>query len=314
MLKMPEPLKGVFAALPTPLKVDGTIDHGTLDRIVDFVIGAGVQGVCVGGATGEYPHVESGDRHAIVQRVAARLPRDRSLLIGIGAASMHRTIELGRSALNAGAHALLVPMPMFFRYTQSDLAAYCVEVSETLRGRCLLYDLPDFTNGLSLETSLSLLEKQTFIVGIKDSSGRRDNLSRFASARGEREWTLLVGDDRLLHAGLQAGWNGAVSGVAAFCPELPSTLRQRVERGDQDEALRLQSLLDELIVRMSVLPVPWAIRVGLAARGIETGPLPLPLTSVRREQIRDFQTWFSAWVAALPITAMPTSSNTAASR
>jgi 4-hydroxy-tetrahydrodipicolinate synthase len=314
MLKMPEPLKGVFAALPTPLKIDGRVDEAILDRIVDFVIGAGVQGVCVGGATGEYPHFEAADRKAIVQRVAARLPRDRSLLVGIGASSMRRTLELGQAALDAGSHAVLLPMPMFFRYAQPDLAAYCVQVSEALRGRCLLYDLPDFTNGLAPETSLSLLEKQTFIVGIKDSSGRPDNLSRFADARGDRDWTLLVGDDRLLHAGLLAGWNGGVSGVAGFCPELILGLVQRVERGDREEALRWQALLDELITRMSVLPVPWAIRVGLAARGIDTGPLPLPLTSVRREQIRDFQTWFSAWLTALPIVAIPTSSNTAASR
>ena len=111
-------------------------------------------------------------------------------------------------------------MPMFFRYQQEDLQAFAAHVSRTLRAPCLLYDLPDFTNGLAPATALALLRDEEFIVGIKDSSGQEENLTTFAGARHGRGWTLLVGDDRLLHAGLQAGWDGSISGVAGCCPEL----------------------------------------------------------------------------------------------
>jgi hypothetical protein len=47
-----------------------------------------------------------------------------------------------------------------------------------------------------------------------------------------------------------------------------------------------------------VFPTPWAIRLGLAARGLETGPLPLPLAPARRRQAEQFQQWLPEWLRA----------------
>ena len=171
-------------------------------------------------------------------------------------------------------------------------------VSRALKAPCLLYDLPDFTNGLAPSTVLALMRDEEFIVGIKDSSGREENLKTFADARADGAATLLVGDDRLLRAGLQAGWDGGISGVAGCCPELLVAIVRSYRDGRLDDAARLQVLLDELISRLSVFPTPWGIRIALEARGLPTGPLPLPLTAARREQIREFQTWFRAWIVS----------------
>jgi 4-hydroxy-tetrahydrodipicolinate synthase len=294
-------MTGLFAAVATPIADDGRFDEAGFDRLVDFLVGAGVDGICIGVATGEYPHFETADRKAVIRRAAERLPGDRALLVGVGSSSVRGTIELGETAVAAGSRALLVPMPMFFRYQQEDLQAFAAHVSRTLRAPCLLYDLPDFTNGVSPATALALLRDEEFIVGIKDSSGREQNLETFAGARQGRGWTLLVGDDRLLHAGLRAGWDGSISGVAGCCPELLVAIVGSVRNGRPADAARLQALLDELIVRLSVFPTPWGIRIALEAREMPTGPLPLPLSPARVQQIREFQTWFRAWV----VTALP---------
>ncbi len=293
-------MKGLFAAVATPIHDDGRFDEAGFDRLVDFLVGAGVDGICIGGATGEYPHFETADRRAVIRRAAERLPDDRALLVGIGSSSVRGTISLGETAVGAGSRALLVPMPMFFRYQQEDLQAFAAHVSRVLHAPCLLYDLPDFTNGLSPATALSLLRDEEFVVGIKDSSGQEANLTTFVDARRDREWTLLVGDDRQLHAGLLAGWDGSISGVAGCCPELLVALVRSYEDGRRTETARLQALLDELIVRLSVFPTPWGIRIALEARGFATGPLPLPLTTGRRQQIVEFQDWFRAWIAQMP--------------
>jgi 4-hydroxy-tetrahydrodipicolinate synthase len=290
-------LNGVFAAIPTPVRDDGQLDFSTLDRLLRFVVDAGVHGVCVGGATGEYPHFEIAERKTIVRHVASILPGDRALLVGIGGPSMRHVLDLGRAGLEAGSRALLLPMPMFFRYQQQDLQAYCASVSRALAAPCLLYDLPDFTNALSPETALALLNDEEFVVGIKDSSGRAERLSTFAAPPRRAEWTLLVGDDRLLHAGLLAGWNGGISGVAALCPELMVNLWCAFNDGRADESAKIQRLVGELIAQLAAFPAPWGIRIGLGVRGIDTGPLPLPLTSTRQRQVRDFREWFTAWLA-----------------
>jgi 4-hydroxy-tetrahydrodipicolinate synthase len=289
-------IAGLFAAVATPVHADGRVDFRTLDRLIDFLVEAGASGVCLGGATGEYPHFETTDRKAVIQRVADRLPADRALVVGIGAPSMRHAIELGETAVEAGSRALLLPMPMFFRYEQEDLEAYCAHVSGALRAPCLLYNLPDFTNGLAAPTVLRLLQEAEFIAGIKDSSGSVENLAAFAQARSGRPWTLLVGDDRALFKGLQAGWDGGISGVAGFCPELLVAIYRSFVEGRRDEAARLQTLLDELISHLGPFPTPWGIRIGLAARGIDTGPLPLPVTPLRRRQIAAFREWLPEWL------------------
>ena len=65
--------------------------------------------------------------------------------------------------------------------------------------------------------------------------------------------------------GVKAGWNGGISGVAGFCPELMVRLYRRVVRGETSE----------------------------------TGPLPLPVTPRRRQQIEAFHAWFQPWLRTI---------------
>jgi 4-hydroxy-tetrahydrodipicolinate synthase len=289
-------IAGLFAAVATPTHEDGRIDGSTFDRLVDFLVEAGVSGICIAGATGEYPHFESADRKMVIRRAAERLPRECALLVGIGAPSMRHAIELGETAMEAGSRALLLPMPMFFRYQQEDLAAFASYVSGALRAPCLLYNLPDFTNGLDADTVVSLLREEEFVVGIKDSSGQAENIEAFSTARNGEVWTLLVGDDRLLRYGIRSGWNGGISGVAGFCPELLVALYRSLTAGKDEESARLQDLLNELIAQLAPFPTPWGIRIGLSARGIDTGPLPLPTTPARQQQIAAFTDWLPSWL------------------
>ena len=289
-------MKGVIAAVATPVRDDGRMDVGVFERLIDFLAGAGVHGVCLGGATSEYPNTDLADRKAAIGAARTRLPRERALLVGIGASSTRHVIDLGDTAFSAGACAVLLPMPMFFRYSQPDLRAYCAEVSRTLRKPCLLYDLPEFTNPLLPETSIALMRDEEFITGIKDSSGRIENLSTFAGARDDRGWTLLVGHDRLLADGLHAGWDGTISGVAGFCPELPRAIYDSVTQSNGARATALQALMDELLVQFAALPTPWAVRVGLAVRGFVMGPFSLPVSAERARDIEAFRTWVADWL------------------
>jgi dihydrodipicolinate synthase/N-acetylneuraminate lyase len=95
---------------------------------------------------------------------------------------------------------------------------------------------------------------------------------------------------------MDAGWDGGISGIASFCPELLLALHRGCRRGDVAEAQRQQALLEELIVQLSVFPAPWGVRLGLHARGIDTGPLPLPLSAERAEQAARFQQWLPGWL------------------
>jgi 4-hydroxy-tetrahydrodipicolinate synthase len=236
------------------------------------------------------------ERQTLVRRAAVRLPADKTLLVAIGAASPRHVLELGESAMASGAHALLLPMPFFFRYQQHDLAAFCRHVSSTLRAPCLLYDLPAFTTPIETDTVISLLQSEPYIVGIKDSSGNASRLDELVSARGEAPWSLMVGDDLLLGRGLDAGWNGGISGLASCCPELLVALYRSVTGGEAIERTRYEAQLAELALRLSPFPTPWGIRLVLRARGLHPGPLPWPLSPTRRSQIERLEAWVSEHV------------------
>ncbi len=289
-------LTGLFAALATPVGPDGAVDLDTLDRLCDFVLERGVDGVCVGGATAEYPRLELSERIEILDRISHRVPRNAAVLTAIGGSSVPRVLALADAAARAGSRAVLLPMPIFFRYQQIDLAAYCAQIAGELDLPCLLNDLPEFAPPLEADTAIGLLAHESNIVGIKDSSGRPENLRKFVEARDGRDWTLLVGDDRYGLAGREAGWDGAISGVACCCPELLVALHRSCREGDREEALRCQALLDELILQLSILPVPWGVRLALRVRGIDTGPLSLPVAPERRRQIASFEQWLPRWL------------------
>ncbi len=289
-------MTGVIAAVATPVDANGRLNVKTFEQLIDMLFESGVDGVCLGGATSEYPNVAVADRRAAIEAAAPRVPRDKTLLVAIGAPSFRQAVELGRCAQGAGSRAVLLPMPMFFRYEQHDLQAFAIEVSRALAAPVLLYDLPDFTNGLEPATVITLLKEEQFVVGIKDSSGVIEHLSAYATARDARDWTLLVGHDGLLLDGLRAGWNGTVSGIACFCPELPLAIYRSCTRGDIERARSLQALLDEIIVELGVLPAPWGVRIALDAGGLDMGPLPLPLSASRRAQVDRYREWLPGWM------------------
>ncbi len=287
---------GVYAALVTPVNDAGDIDYRTFDRMLAFVLDHGVDGVVVGGATGEYPHFEVEERENLIARAARRLGQGKTLIAAIGASTLHKTLRLGRHSILAGSRALLLPMPHFFHYEQHDLAAFCTTVSRALKVGCLLYNLPAFTNVLDAETAIQLLQTEEYLVGIKDSSGNPQNLIRLSQARSGRGFSLVIGDDALILDALTAGWDGVISGIACFFPELLVSHYRSCRAGDYEASRHCQTLIDRLIAEIIKLPIPWGIRVGLEVRGIPTGPLPLPLSSERARQVAEFRSWLSQWL------------------
>jgi 4-hydroxy-tetrahydrodipicolinate synthase len=96
----------------------------------------------------------------------------------------------------------------------------------------LLYNLPSFTNGIEPQTAIRLLNGVPNLVGMKDSSGNTADLKPLGDARKQSDFSLFVGDDSLLLGALQAGWDGVVSGIACFVPELISSVYRSYRSGD----------------------------------------------------------------------------------
>jgi 4-hydroxy-tetrahydrodipicolinate synthase len=286
---------GVLAALVTPIDDAGRVDLAAFDRVIEFVMERGVHGIVVGGGTAEYPDFEIADRSRLAARAVERMAGRGPVITCVGTASIHSTLRLAQMAVETGCDALLVPMPYFFRYEQQDLAAFCEQVCRFVSAPCLLYNLPSFTNGLAVETAVQLLESVPNLVGLKDSSGEKVNLDPLAQARRNAGFSLFVGDDSLLLDALRVGWDGVVSGIACFAPELITAVYHSHKTGHDADAAAYQAALDALIEEIVRLPIPWGVRVGLAARGLSNGPMHVPPSPERRRQMEALSSWLKRW-------------------
>jgi dihydrodipicolinate synthase/N-acetylneuraminate lyase len=294
------PISGIYVACVTPHRqADGyEADVGALLEMLDFLAGAGVNGVALLGSTGEFLHLTFDDRVRLVQLAVkrSRVP----VLVGVGHSTLDAAIELGREAVSAGAAGLLLMPPYFFRYSQEDIHEFYLQFAAAVgpAARILLYNVPFFTNEIAIETATSLLATGLF-AGIKDSSGQYAYFERLHAVSKEKPFTLLVGNDRIYTRARQAGADGVVSGVACAVPELLVALDRAIRKNLAAEVERLDARLQEFIGWHDRFPTPVAIKTAVLERGLKVGPLAMPLAPTSQKCLEEFRAWFKGWLPAV---------------
>jgi 4-hydroxy-tetrahydrodipicolinate synthase len=289
---------GVIVATITPHGKRGDEpDIGATLELIDFLCGAGVQGIALLGSTGEFVNLNFDDR---VRLVYLAVKRSRvPVLAGISHSTLDGALALGREATAAGAAGLLLMPPFVFRYGPAEIREFYLRfAAEAGHGAPVyLYNIPSFTSEIPIETAMQLLGSGHF-AGIKDSSGEWEYFQALAQEAQQHPFTLLVGHDGLFVRARQAGANGVVSGIACAVPELLLALDRAIYQRADAEAARLSTRLDEFLHQVSPFPTPVGIKAALAVRGIKTGPHPVPLARETTAALEEFKDWFRAWLPA----------------
>lgn len=289
-------ISGVYAAMTTPFRDDGTPDLEALDPVVTFLIDAGVEGLCVGGATGEYPVCSVKEHELLFRRVAAHAKGRAGLIFGVGAGNAAAVRYLAEVARECGGSAVLLPPPFYYRYDAGDVIEFFRALGKDLPLPVLIYNIPQFTNPFNLRDALRLIETVPNIVGIKDSSGKRENLPLLAEAKAKTPMIYFIGNDSLLIDAFRNGADGAISGVASACPELLVAIGKTRRAASNNYAGPIQDLLNEFIAHINPLPAPWGIKLAMEVRGLRMGPLSWPGSPQMDSRIESFQRWFAGWL------------------
>ncbi|MGI8991904.1 MAG: dihydrodipicolinate synthase family protein [Bryobacteraceae bacterium] len=290
---------GVYAAAITPHRGDGyEPDFAAMLELVDFHAKAGVQGICLLGSTGEFLNFKAADRarliHLAVKR--SRVP----IVAGVSHSTLDGAIELAFEAVSSGAAGLLLMPPYFFRYDQLQIAEFYLRFAAELRDRLpiLLYNIPFFTNGIAIGTARDLLATGKF-AGIKDSSGDFDYMSELLAFRAQTPVTVLVGNDKIFTRARQAGADGVVSGVACAIPELIVALDRAIADGSVEKIAALEGRLQDFIAWLDRFPTPVGVKIATTIRGVEAGPLAVPLPEKESEALKEFDNWFKSWLISV---------------
>jgi 4-hydroxy-tetrahydrodipicolinate synthase len=285
-------IQGAYAAVLTPRKETGEIDESAFRRLLEFLLGKGIAGFAINGATGEFGITSEQEFERLMAAAAQTLKGRATFLAGIGSGSSITSIHLGNIASSAGAAGLLLPMPCFFPYSQDDLKAFSCGVAKEADAPVLLYNLPQFTSGLNPQTSLELIRESEAIVGIKDSSGSLDTLRMLTDAAiGARR---IVGNDEVLAQALKENLlDGVVSGVACVLPELIGRIYSvgMVDSGSLEFG-ELAAALTAAIDELRPLPTPWGLKMIAESRGLLKATYPMPLSPERETQKTALLRWF----------------------
>ena len=282
-------IAGVRAAVGTPRDNEGGLDEHGLRTVLEFLINQGIKGFAINGATGEYA-LTTPDELSRMLAIAVEVTKDRAdLICGIGSASLHGCLNLIKVAAAYEIKALLLPMPHFFPYAQTDLDAFCRAVAAKTDRPILLYNLP-FSSPLAADTVVRLLKECPNIIGIKDSSGSLDILRQLTQQVPDA--CRIVGSDGVLEqALLEDCCDGVISGVASVLPELIFSLYNEKATPHNPMFIKAAASLTNYIDAIRHFPVPWGLKFTGEFLGILPASFSQPLSAERRAQAETLRMW-----------------------
>jgi len=278
-------LGGSLVALVTPMQETGEIDREHLEKLVDFHLENGTDGIVVAGTTGESATLDMQEHCEVIQCVVDYVKRRIPVIAGTGANSTTEAIELTTCAQKAGADACLLVTPYYNKPTQEGLYRHHRKIAETVAIPQLLYNVPGRTACDMLPETVARLSAIENIIGIKEATGDLGRARRIAKICPP-EFKLFSGDDATGMAFMLQGGHGVISVTNNVAPKLMHALCVAAINGQRAVAEQINARLDPLhqalFVESNPIPVKWALhRLGMMTTGTR-----LPLT-VLEEKNRD---------------------------
>ena len=268
---------GSMVALVTPMAEDGSLDFAALERLVEFHVADGTDGIVAVGTTGESATLDHAEHCDVIRRVVELVAGRIPVIAGTGANSTTEAIDLTRCAMQAGADACLLVTPYYNKPTQEGLYLHHRAVAEAVAIPQILYNVPGRTACDMLPETAVRLASISNIVGIKEATGDIARVARILDGAGDR-LDIYSGDDATSRELILAGGKGCISVTANVAPRAMHDMCAAALAGDAAGAERhdapLRGLHRDLFVEANPIPVKWALaEMGLIPRGIR-----LPLT------------------------------------
>ncbi|TLP42344.1 dihydrodipicolinate synthase family protein [Cohaesibacter sp. CAU 1516] len=260
-----QPLRGIFAAVLTPILENGTLDLASLSAHAKGLLERGCHGVSLFGTTGEGPGFTTEERmQGLEAALSAGISADK-ILPATGCVALPDTIKLTKHALEHGCNNILLMPPFFFKsLTDDQVFAFFSKVITEVNDPALqvyLYNFPAVTGVLISPNVIARLVEAfpTTIAGVKDSSGEWDYMMEIRNRCPDI--AVFTGWEALVPKLLAAGGAGNISGVANVAPELLRDLFDRVPVATDDKVL---NGVEHIVAAVTSSPVTPALKAILA--------------------------------------------------
>jgi 4-hydroxy-tetrahydrodipicolinate synthase len=248
-------LKGILPPFTMPFDKRGEIVFSAIREQVDFAVAKGVEGIVVGGSTGE-GHTLGADEFTKVMRVSHdALAGRKPFIVGLIVNSTREAIERVRELRDLDIAALqITPVHYLFKPSAENTVQHFRAIYEETGIPILIYNVIPW-NYLSVELMLRVMAEVPGVVGMKQSSGDLKSVSDLMGGVAPHN-VVLTGIDALLYPSFALGAHGAISALTAAVPGVCVKLFNAVQSKDHDTALEIHNKLNRLwnVLRHDNLP------------------------------------------------------------
>jgi 4-hydroxy-tetrahydrodipicolinate synthase len=270
-------LTGTGVALVTPFNEDGSVDFGSLQKLIDFVIDGGVNYVVTLGTTGETPTLSKEEKKDIINQtfhfVAGRVP----VVVGIGGNNTSEIVKDIETLPIEKATAILSASPYYNKPSQEGLYQHYKALAASTNKPIILYNVPARTgSNIAASTTIRLANEIENINGIKEASGNMMQCMQILRDKPQ-EFLVVSGDDALALGQIACGMRGVIS-VAANC--FPKEFSELVSHALEDNFDAARKINQALLQGYDILFAennPAGVKAFLSELGVIKNNLRLPL-------------------------------------
>ncbi len=286
-------LRGTGVAIVTPFKKDETVDFDALGKVIDFIIGNGIEYIVSLGTTGETPTLDKEEKKGIVnytfEKVNGRVP----VVVGIGGNNTRDVVKAVREFPLEKAAAVLSAAPYYNKPSQEGIYQHYKAIAAASPRPVIMYNVPGRTGrNMEASTTLRLANEVPNIAGIKEAGNSVPQCMQLLRDRPEH-FLIVSGDDDLVLPELAAGIDGVIS-VAANC--FPKNFSDMVRAGLAQDFTTATRLNDPLIQAYNLLFAennPAGVKAFLAEMGLIQNVVRLPLVPLSEPVARQVKQYLS---------------------
>lgn len=276
--------KGSFTALISPFR-NGAFDEAAYEKIIEWQIAQGTNGLVPVGTTGESPTLTE-EEHKRAIEICVETARKRvPVIAGAGSNSTAEAIEYSRHAKEVGADAVLIVMPYYNKPTQEGLYLHVKAINDAVDIPIVLYNVPSRTVADMSVATMARCAQLKNVVGVKDATANlaRASLQRLACGP---DFVMLSGEDATALGFNAHGGQGCISVTSNVAPGLCAEFQKACLSGDYAKALSLQDRLMPLHDALFVETNPGPVKYAASLLGLCSAEARLPLAPLAESSKR----------------------------
>lgn len=280
----------VLTAMVTPFTSDGEVNYPQARKLARALIETGSDGLVIGGTTGEAPSMSDNERLELFSQVKDEIGEAGAVVAGTTDNDTRRSIELSRSAQNAGADAILMTVPAYNKPTQGGLVQHFHEIANAISIPGLLYNVPSRTAlNMTSETTLQLAQVPN-IIGVKEASSDPDQIAFVIkdAPEGFRVWS---GNDNETFSIVATGGYGVVSVASNIIGNQIKAMIGAILEGNIEYAAKEHLRMLPIFKALFFITNPIPVRYAMNRAGFNVGPARHPMKADDAE-IATFATKF----------------------